>query len=99
MPSLTPVKSNLYRKRRKRLPPTPQSRAEVTLTGDWVNTLGGQPFVLAESGAEDKIILLGTQFNHEKKGTFNEKKRYIQRDEKIRKLFECFQNGESSLAK
>ena len=26
------------------------------------------------------------------------KKRYIQRDEKIRKLFECFRNGECSLA-
>ena len=41
----------------------PQSRAEVTLTGDWANTLGGEPFVLGESGAEDKIILLGTQSN------------------------------------
>ena len=57
------VKSNLYRERRKRLPPMSQSRAEVTLTGDWANTLGGQPFVLAESGAEDKIILLGAQSN------------------------------------
>ena len=28
----------------------------------------------------------------------HEKKRYIQRDEKIRKLFERFQNGECSLA-
>ena len=41
----------------------PQSHAEVTLTGDWANMLGGQPFILAESGAEDKIILLGTQSN------------------------------------
>ena len=41
----------------------PQSHAEVTLTGDWAITLGGQPFILAESGAEDKIILLGTQFH------------------------------------
>ena len=41
----------------------PQSHAVVTLTGDWNNTLGGQPFVLAESGAEDKIILLGMQSN------------------------------------
>ena len=41
----------------------PQSRAEVTLTGDWANTLGGESFVLGESGAEDKIILLGTQSN------------------------------------
>ena len=41
----------------------PQSRAEVTLTGDWAKTLGGHPFVLAENGAEDKIILLGTQSN------------------------------------
>ena len=41
----------------------PQSHAEVTLTGDWVTTLGGQPFILAESGAGDIIILLGTQFH------------------------------------
>ena len=41
----------------------PQWRAEVTLTGDWANMLGGEPFVLGKSGAEDKIILLGTQSN------------------------------------
>ena len=34
----------LYRKQRKRLPPMPQTRAEVTLAGDWANTLGDEPF-------------------------------------------------------
>jgi hypothetical protein len=39
--------------------------AEVTVTGDWCSTLGGQPFILAESGAEDEIILfLSTQSNN-----------------------------------
>ena len=41
----------------------PQTRAEVTLAGDWAYTLGGEPFILAEEGTDDKIILLGTQSN------------------------------------
>jgi len=40
----------------------PQTCTEVTLAGDWANTLGGEPFILAE-GADDEIILLGTQSN------------------------------------
>ena len=63
MPTLSFLKSNLYRERRKRLPPMPQTRAEVTLAGDWAYTLGGEPFILAEEGTDDKIILLGTQSN------------------------------------
>ena len=41
----------------------PQTQTEVTLAGDWANTLGSEPFILAEEGADDKIILLGTQSN------------------------------------
>jgi len=41
----------------------PQTHAEVTLAGDWAYTLGGEPFILAEEGADDNIILLGTQSN------------------------------------
>ena len=41
----------------------PQTRAEVTLAGDWANTLGSEPFIFAEEEADDKIILLGTQSN------------------------------------
>ena len=51
------------RERRKRIPRMPQTHAEVNLTDDWANTLDGEPFVLAESGADDKIILLGTHSN------------------------------------
>ena len=54
MPTLSSLKSNLYRERRKRLPPMPQTHAEVTLAGDWANTLGSEPFILAEEGADDK---------------------------------------------
>ena len=35
----------------------------MNLTGEWANTLGGEQFVLAESGADDKIIILGTRSN------------------------------------
>ena len=34
-------KSSMYRSRQKRLPPLPKTRAEIDLTGDWVNTLSG----------------------------------------------------------
>ena len=62
MSSLTSPKSNLYRERRKHLPRIPQSRVEVTLTGDWANMLGCEPFVLGESSAGDKIILPSPTF-------------------------------------
>ena len=42
MPTLSSLKSNLYREWRKRLPPVPQTHAEVTLAGDWAKTLGGE---------------------------------------------------------
>ena len=63
MPSLSSVKSNLYRERRKRLPPLPRTRADVNLSGEWANTLGGEQFLLAESGADNKIVILGTRSN------------------------------------
>ena len=54
---------NSHKINSQRLPPMPQTHAEVTLAGDWAYTLGGEPFILAEEGADDKIILLGTQSN------------------------------------
>ena len=63
MSTLSSLKSNFYREQWKRHPPMPQTRAEVTLAGDWANTLGGEPFILAEEGTDDEIILLGTQSN------------------------------------
>ena len=64
----TPTRStsyeiNSHKINSQRLPPMPQTHAEVTLAGDWAYTLGGEPFILAEEGADDKIILLGTQSN------------------------------------
>ena len=61
MSILSSLKSNLYREKRKRLPPMPQTRAEVTLAGDWIGPIHLE-VILAE-GADDEIILLGTQSN------------------------------------
>ena len=39
-------KSSMYKSRRKRLPPLPKSRAEIDLTGEWVNMLSPERFLL-----------------------------------------------------
>ena len=60
LPTLPSIKSSLYRERRKRFPPMPQTRAEVIFEGEWAQTLNGQPFLLVEDGKQDKIIIFST---------------------------------------
>lgn len=55
LPTFTSVKSSMYRSRRSRLPTLPKSRAEITLDGDWVNTLSGERFLLWNEGSDDQI--------------------------------------------
>ena len=46
VPTLYSLDSSLYRQRRKRLPPMLATIDDVSLTGDWSKTLGGQRFLL-----------------------------------------------------
>ena len=63
-PSFPTIKSALYRIRRQRLPPIPQSRSEVHFHGEWARTYNGSQFLIAEQGGdEDKIIIFTTTDN------------------------------------
>ena len=50
----------MYRSRRKRLPLLPKTRAEIDLTGDWVNTLSGERFLLQNEGSSNHILIFST---------------------------------------
>ena len=44
LPTLAHLKSSLYRNRRSRLPPMPESRADVHFDGEWTKTASGEAF-------------------------------------------------------
>ena len=60
-PSSPKIKSALYRIRRQRLPPLPQSRSEVHFHGEWARTYNGSQFLIAEQGG--KIVIFTTTDN------------------------------------
>ena len=62
-PSFAAVKSRLYNERRKLLPPLPTSRASITLEGSWTQTVNGNPFLLANDGVDEKILVFTTDEN------------------------------------
>ena len=65
-PTFRKVKSALYNHRRKMLPPLPRRLQEVTLEGTWAETSQGKPFMLANDGDEQKIVVFSTDENLEK---------------------------------
>ena len=63
-PSFPTIESALYRIRRQRLPPLPQSKSEVHFHGEWARTYNGSQFLIAEQGGdEDKIVIFTTTDN------------------------------------
>ena len=62
-PTLSSVKSTLYRQRRKRIPALPATRTEVHFEGEWTQTVKGEPFLVAEDGDNDKIIIFASERN------------------------------------
>ncbi len=60
LPTLPAVKSSLYRRRRKLIPQLPATRADVHFEGEWALSVKGENFLLAEEGADDKIIIFAT---------------------------------------
>ena len=63
MPSFYSLKTSLYRSRRARLPPLPQSRADLDLSGEWCKTVSGEDFVLVDDGSSDRIVIFCTLDN------------------------------------
>lgn len=62
-PSYLSMKTTLYKQRRMTLPLLPRRIQEVTLEGVWAETTQGKPFLLANDGVEDKIMLFSTDEN------------------------------------
>ena len=64
LPTLAHLKSSLHRNRRSRLPPMPESRADVHFDGEWTKTASGEDFLMAEDGqGEDRVIMFATDVN------------------------------------
>lgn len=64
-PTFQSVRSTLYNQRRKTLPPFPRRIQEVMLEGSWAESARGQPFLLADDGTEQKILVFSTDQNLE----------------------------------
>ena len=62
LPTLKAMMSCLYHSRAKRLPLTPRRRAEVGLMGEWMRTLDGRDFVLANDGVDETYNLWTAKF-------------------------------------
>lgn len=53
----------LYRARSTNLPKIPHHRCDIELPEEWTQTKDGRPFLLANDGEEDKILIFGTAQN------------------------------------
>ena len=63
LPSMKKYRCTLYRARGKRLPQIPHTRQEIDLQGQWSQTKDGRPFLLANDGEENRILIFGTTQN------------------------------------
>ena len=63
LPCFRNIRSTLYRHRASILPNLPANRGVLHLDGVWTQTLNGRPFVLAQDGGDDKIIIFATTNN------------------------------------
>lgn len=63
LPTFHTVKSSLYRSRQKMLPPVPTTRPEIQLEMKFRQTTSGEPFLQAENGDINKILIFSTLEN------------------------------------
>lgn len=65
LPSERALKQTVQRERKKVLPPLPQDLASIDLQNEWILTLAGHPFLLADTGAQDpnRILVFSTEEN------------------------------------
>ncbi|KAL8617637.1 hypothetical protein ACOMHN_038029 [Nucella lapillus] len=59
-PSYNSVRTILYRERKKLIPPLPAHRREVELQGQWTQTLDNEPFLMANDGGDNKLLVFST---------------------------------------
>ena len=60
LPRFRNVERSLYRARSSKFPKLPKKREEVRLPADFVTTLRGDRFLLADDGDKDKILVFAT---------------------------------------
>lgn len=63
--SFVGMKTTLYRSRRTLVPVLPTQLGNIVLEGEWTQTLDQKPFLLANDGEENKILVFSTDQNLE----------------------------------
>ena len=63
LPSLKKYRQTLHRSRATRLPKLLHTRQDIALRGEWIQTTDGHPFLLADDGEEDRILIFETAQN------------------------------------
>ena len=63
LPTFDSAKSSLYRSRQKMLPPVLTTRPDINLEGKFRETTSGEPFLQAEDGDINKILIFTTADN------------------------------------
>lgn len=63
LPTFESKRSSFYRNRQKVLPPIPNDRATVQLDGKFRHTTSGEPFLQADDGDIDKLLIFATSEN------------------------------------
>lgn len=63
LPTFYEAKSSLYRQRSKTRPVLPKTRADVNLEGKWIESLAGEPFLIANDGDVARMLIFATVDN------------------------------------
>ncbi|CAC5374706.1 unnamed protein product [Mytilus coruscus] len=61
IPTFYSCKHQLYNERHKTLPALPTSVADITVDGEWTETITGQPFLLADDNTNGRMLVFSTQ--------------------------------------
>lgn len=63
LPTFESCRGQLYNQRAKLIPALPQSRPDINIEGPWRLTTKGDPFLLADDGDADRILIFSTRDN------------------------------------
>ena len=63
LPTFESCRGQLYNQRAKLIPALPQTRSDINIEGPWRLTTKGDPFLLADDGDAERILIFSTQDN------------------------------------
>ncbi len=61
LPKLSSVATMMYRVKHKTIPSEPKSCKDLDLSNEFLNTINGNSFLLADEGTDDRILVFGTK--------------------------------------